>query len=139
MTTNAIAQISAKVAMADRFLDLVGTLPPPEQFLWYPNQAVQDPDTLGHYHTRFNSNMNTRSSRIMNHVSYESYTVQDNSATLRIQELPQPGKSRPVLPPSQRTLCRQIMKFWEPWKVTVGSSQNNRMLVVTLPHSADDT
>ena len=40
MTLNAIAQISAKVAVASRFLGLVGSLPPPQQNLWFQNQAV---------------------------------------------------------------------------------------------------
>jgi hypothetical protein len=34
MTPNATAQISTKVAMASRFLGLVGSLPPFEQTLW---------------------------------------------------------------------------------------------------------
>jgi hypothetical protein len=44
---NAIAQVSAKVAMASRFsLGFVGSLSSPEQTeLWFHNQNVQDPDT----------------------------------------------------------------------------------------------
>ena len=45
MTPNAIAQISAKVAMASRFLGIVGSLPPSEQTIWLPHQNVQDPST----------------------------------------------------------------------------------------------
>jgi hypothetical protein len=45
MTPKTIAQISAKVATVSRFFGLVGTLPPREQHLWLPNQAVQNPDT----------------------------------------------------------------------------------------------
>ena len=45
MTPNTIAQTSAKVAMASRFLGLVGSLPPDEQNLYLPNQVVHDPDT----------------------------------------------------------------------------------------------
>ncbi len=45
LTPNAPAQISAKVAMAARFLKLVGSLPSEEQQLWLPNQTAQDPDS----------------------------------------------------------------------------------------------
>ena len=45
LTPNTIAQTSAKVAMASRFLGLVGTLSLDEQNLWFPNQMVHDPDT----------------------------------------------------------------------------------------------
>ena len=45
LTPNVIAQTSAKVAMASRFLGLVGSLPLDEQRLWLPNQLVDDPDT----------------------------------------------------------------------------------------------
>jgi hypothetical protein len=45
MTPNVIAQISAKVAMAARFLGVVGSLSSSEQQLWFPNQNVQDPLT----------------------------------------------------------------------------------------------
>ena len=77
-------------------------------------------------------------------VVQETFTVQDPPAppsdTLllpplkclykaneRIQERPQPGDSRPVLPPSQRTLSRQIMRNWEPWTTNTGKSNNHRM------------
>ena len=45
LTPNRIAQTSAKVAMASRFLGLVGSLPLDEQKLCLPNQLVHDPDT----------------------------------------------------------------------------------------------
>ena len=45
LTPNVLAQISAKVAMASRFLQLVGSLPPEEQQLWLPNQTDHDPDS----------------------------------------------------------------------------------------------
>jgi hypothetical protein len=45
MTRNVIAQISAKVAMAARFLGFVGSLSSSEQQLRFPNQNVQDPVT----------------------------------------------------------------------------------------------
>ena len=41
---------------------------------------------------------------------------------------PSAWDSRPVLPPSQLTLSRQIMKNWEPWKVTIEKSNYHRML-----------
>jgi hypothetical protein len=44
LTPNVIAQTSAKVAMASRFLGLVGSLPLEEQQLWLPNQQAHDPD-----------------------------------------------------------------------------------------------
>ena len=37
-----------------------------------------------------------------------------HSAAARNQELPQPGESRSVLPPSQRALSRQLMRAWGP-------------------------
>ena len=49
-------------------------------------------------------------------------------ANVRIQELPQPGDSRPVLPPPQRTLSRQIMRNWEPWTTNIEKSNNHRMI-----------
>ena len=45
LTPNVLARISAKVAMASRFLQLVGSLPLEEQKLWLPNQLVHDPDS----------------------------------------------------------------------------------------------
>ena len=45
MTPNTIAQTSAKVAMASRFLGLVGSFSCEEQNLCLPNQLVHDPDT----------------------------------------------------------------------------------------------
>jgi hypothetical protein len=45
LTPNVIAQTSAKVAMASRFLGLVGSLPLEEQQLWLPNQQAHDPDS----------------------------------------------------------------------------------------------
>jgi hypothetical protein len=45
-TPNVIAKLSAKVTMAVRLLGFVGSLSSAEQQLWFPNQNVQDPDTL---------------------------------------------------------------------------------------------
>ena len=49
-------------------------------------------------------------------------------ANLCIQERPQSGDSRPILPQSQRTISRQIMRNWEPWKTNIDKSNNHRML-----------
>ena len=46
----------------------------------------------------------------------------------RIQERPQTGDSRPVLPPSQSTISRQIMRNWEPSTTNTGKSHNHRMI-----------
>ena len=46
----------------------------------------------------------------------------------RIQERPQPGDSRPVMPPSPVTLSRQIIRKWEPWKTNIAKSNNHRMI-----------
>ena len=64
MTPNAIAQISVKVAMASRFLSLVGSLPSSEQALWFPHQNVKDPNTWTIPHLIQLSNTNTTTSRI---------------------------------------------------------------------------
>ena len=45
LTPNVIAQVSAKVTMVSRFLQLVGSLPLEEQKLWLPNQLDHDPDS----------------------------------------------------------------------------------------------
>jgi hypothetical protein len=45
ITPNVLAQTSAKVAIASRFLTLVGSFSLEEQKLWFPNQSVHDPDT----------------------------------------------------------------------------------------------
>ncbi len=45
LTPNVLVQTSAKVAMATRFLGLVGSLPLEEQKLWLPNQPTHDPDS----------------------------------------------------------------------------------------------
>ena len=45
LTPNVLAQSTAKVAMASRFVGLVGSLPPDEQQIWLPNQLVHDPQT----------------------------------------------------------------------------------------------
>ncbi len=45
LTPNVLAQSTANVAMASRFVGLVGSLPPDEQQIWLPNQLVHDPQT----------------------------------------------------------------------------------------------
>ena len=47
---------------------------------------------------------------------------------VRNQELPQPGDSRPVMPPSQNAISKQMMKKWEPWETNMRKSNNSRML-----------
>ena len=129
MTPNVIAQISAKVAMASRFLGFVGSLSSSEQQLWFPNQNVQDPVTwtlphliqLQHEYKELLENYNCD--------IQEFITVQDppappskilhlspltslHSVTTHNMELPQPGELCKVQPPSQRTLSRQLMSAW---------------------------
>ena len=45
LTPNVLAQTSAKVAMASRFLQLVGSFPLDEQKLWLPNQLAHAPES----------------------------------------------------------------------------------------------
>ena len=47
---------------------------------------------------------------------------------VRNQELPQPGDSRPVMPPSQNAISKQMMKKWEPWETNMHKSNNSRMI-----------
>ena len=145
MTPNVIAQTSAKVAMASRFLGLVGSLPLDEQRLWLPNQLVDDPDTWTAPHLLHRKREYVTLVDKYGCVVQETFTVQDPPASPSetlllpplkclykanecIQERPQPGDSRPVMPPSQRTLSRQIMRKWEPWTTNIGKSNNHRML-----------
>ena len=51
-----------------------------------------------------------------------------------IQDRPQPGGSSPVLPPSQRTISRQIMRNWEPWTTNTGKYNNHRMFQQLVFH-----
>jgi hypothetical protein len=111
MTPNVIAQTSAKVAMASRFLGLVGSLPPDEQNLYLPNRVVHDPDTWTAPHRL---QLRREYDILVNNHGYlvqEMYTVQDPpdppsdvlllpplkclyKANVRMQEPPQPGDSR---------------------------------------------
>ena len=145
LTPNTIAQTSAKVAMASRFLGLVGSLLLDEQKLWLPNQLVHDPDTWTTPHLFHLKREYVTLVDKYGCVVQETFTVQDPpvspSDTLllpplkclytdneRIQERPQPGDSRPVIPPSNHTLSRQIMRKWEPWTTNIAKSNNHRML-----------
>jgi hypothetical protein len=99
--------------MVSRFFGLVGSLPPPEQLLWFPNQTVQDPETWTLPHLIQLKHEYKKLVDQYSCVVQESHTVQDPSAppsdilfltsltdrhtaTLHIQELPQQGESRPV-------------------------------------------
>ncbi len=118
-TPNVIAQASAKVDVASRFLGLVGFLPLEEQQLWLPNQQAHDPDSWTAPHLlqlkmEYEVLINKYGCKVQ-----EMYTVQDHppppceflllppldcpyKVYVQNQELPQPGDSRPVMPPSQR-------------------------------------
>ena len=54
---------------------------------------------------------------------------------VRNQELPQPGDSRPVMPPSQNAISKQMMKKWEPWETNIHKSNNSRMLQQLALHT----
>ena len=136
LTPNVITQVSAKVDMTSRFLQLVGSLPLEEQKLWFPNQLAHDPDSwtvphLLNLKTGYDVLVNKHDCKVQ-----EMYTVQDhppppNESLLlppidslyrdhvRNQELPQPGDSRPVMTPSQNVLSKQMMKTWEQWETTL--------------------
>ena len=145
MTPNVIAQISAKVAMSSRFLGFVGSLSSAAQKLWFPNQNVQDPDTWTLPHLFQLKQEYKKLVEKFNCEIQEFILVQDppappsdnlllpplaslHSANVRNMELPQPGEQRPVQPPSQRTISRQLMKAWPIWKTNIDSSANTRML-----------
>ena len=51
-----------------------------------------------------------------------------HSVTICNMELPQPGESRPVQSPSQRTISRQLIRVWPLWKTNIPSSPNSRIL-----------
>jgi hypothetical protein len=55
------------------------------------------------------------------------------------QELPQPGDSRPVKPPCQRAISKQMMKKWEPWETNTRKSNNSRMLQILVFHTQQIT
>jgi hypothetical protein len=145
LTPNVLAQSTAKVAMGSRFLGFVGSLPPEEQKIWLPNQSAHDPQTwvasnLLHLKSVYEVLLNKHNCK-----EQESYLVQDQpippSDTLllpplsslykvhmRNQEMPQTGDSRPVMPPSQHTLSRQMMKNLDIWVDKIANATNRRML-----------
>jgi hypothetical protein len=55
-----------------------------------------------------------------------------HSATTRNMELPQPGETRKVQPPSQRTLSRQLMSAWPLWKTNMDNVSNTRISTLML-------
>jgi hypothetical protein len=156
LTPNVLAQTSAKVAIASRFLKLVGSLPLEEQKLWLPNQLAHHPDswTTPHFlnlKTGYDILVNKHDCKVQ-----EMYTVQDhppspNESLLlpaldrldkvhaRNQELPQAGDSRPVMPPSQPAISKQMMKKWEPWETNMRKSNNSRMLQQLALHTQQIT
>ena len=78
LTPNVIAQVSTKVAMASRFLQLVGYLPQKEQKLLIPNQLAHDPDSwtvphLLNLKTGYDVLVNKHDCKVQ-----EMYTVQDH-------------------------------------------------------------
>ncbi len=82
LTPNVLVQISDKVAMASRFLKLVGSLPLEEQKLWLPNQLDHDPDswTTSHFlnlKTGYDILVNKHNCKVQ-----EIYTVQDHPPSL---------------------------------------------------------
>ena len=115
-----VTQTSTKVDMVSCFLVLVVSLPPEEQNLWLPNQVVHDPDTWTTPHLL---QLQREYDILVDKYGWsvqKMFTVKDPSdppsdilllsplkwlykANVRIQELPQPGDSRPVLSPSQHT------------------------------------
>ena len=126
--SNVIAQMSAKVVMASRFLGFVCSLSSSEQQLWFPNQNVQDPDTWTLPHVLQLKQEYKKLVENFNCDIQEFVMVQEDppalpsdtlhlpplhclhSATTRNMELPQPGELRKVQPPSQRSISRQLMK-----------------------------
>lgn len=135
--------------MSSRFLQLVGSLPPEEQKLWLPNQLGYDPDSwyvphLLNLKKDYDILINKRDGKVQ-----EMYTVEDPpppseflllppldslyKVHVRNQEFPQPGDSRPVMPPSQNAISKQMMKKWEPWETNMRKSNNSRMLQAIEP------
>lgn len=144
MTSNTIERTSAKVAMTSRFLGLVDSLSPDDQNLWIPNQLVHEPDTWTTPHLlQLKREYDILVDKYGCTVQ-EMFTIQDPpvppselllpslkclyKVNVRIQEGPQPGNSHPVLPPSQCTLSRQIMRNWKPWKTNIEKTNSHRMI-----------
>jgi hypothetical protein len=133
---------------------LVGSLPLDEQQLWLPNQQTHDPDSWTAPHLL---QLKMEYDVLVNKHRYkvqEMHTVQDHPPPpceflllppldslykdhVRNQELPQPGDTRPVMPPSQRALSKQMMKYWGPWETNMQKSTNSRMLQQLLSHTTN--
>ena len=131
--------------MGARFLGLVGSLPIDEQQLWLPHQLAHDPNSWIATHllqlkSEYGVLLNEHDCKVQ-----EMYTVQDQppppseilllppleclcKAHARNQELPQPGESRPVMPPSQNAVSNQMMRHWEPWEENMRKTTNKRMM-----------
>ncbi len=56
-----------------------------------------------------------------------------------VHRVAQPGDSRPVMPPSQRAISKQMMKKWEPWDTNTRKSNNSRMLQQLAFHTQQIT
>ncbi len=137
--------------MSSRFLGLVGTLPPPELCLCFPNLDVQDScqiQTLSHLSS---SNVNMTTLLIRLHMyragQQESCTVEDPQDPPSDWQSPKfchplqtstrllytfriflSRGNNDLLSPSQHTLSRQIMKHWQTWRVIIETSNNTRMI-----------
>jgi hypothetical protein len=144
LTPNVLAQSTAKAAMGARFLGLLGSWPLDEQKIWLPNQSVQDPQTwlapnLLHLKQVYEVLLTKFDCK-----EQDSYVVQDQplppsdilllpplsslcKVYMRNQEMPQSGDSRPVMPPSQNALSKQVMKKWDFWDFSIDNA-NKRML-----------
>jgi hypothetical protein len=118
MTPNVIAQRSAKVVMTGRFLGFVGSLSSVEQQLWFPNQNVQCPDTwtLSHLlqlkqeYIKLVEEFNCDIQEFIvvqgppsppSNILHFSPLTRLHSVTTHNMELPHPGESRKVQPPSR--------------------------------------
>jgi hypothetical protein len=108
LTPNVIAQSSAKVAMATRFLALVGSSSLEEQKLWLPNQLLHDSESWTAPHLFQLKREYEVLAKDHGCQVQEMYTVQDHppppseflllppldglyKANVRNQELPQPA------------------------------------------------
>ena len=114
MTPNTIVQTSVNVPMSSQFQGLVVSLTHDEQNLCLPNQVVHDPDTWTTLHLLQIKKEYDILVDKNGFIVQTTFTVQDppsppshilllsplnclNKTTVRIQDLPQSGESRPVL------------------------------------------
>jgi hypothetical protein len=78
LTPNVLSQISGKVCMTSRFLQMVGSLPPEEQKFCLPNQLSHDSDSC---HAPYLLNLKKGYDVLVNKHDckvQEMYTVQDH-------------------------------------------------------------